>query len=77
MHTLRDNQGFLPDYKQLVMTLTGLKKVTGSVIKMVMLGQYQMGRGLPYPPGPLNPAYDRAGLRSWYSRKQRPTRVTG
>ncbi len=49
-HALRDNQGRLPDYKQLVTTPTGLKKVTRWVIEMGMLGQYQTARGLLYPP---------------------------
>jgi hypothetical protein len=56
-HALRDNQGRLLDYKQLVMTLTGLKKVTRWVIKRGILGQYQRARGvlyLPVPPSPAN-----------------------
>jgi tubulin alpha len=57
-HALRDNQGRLPDYKQLVTTLTGLKKVTRWVIERGMLGQYQRARGLLYPPGPPSPAND-------------------
>jgi hypothetical protein len=57
-HALRDNQGRLPDYKQLVTTSTGLKKVTRWVIEKGMLGQYQRARGLLYPPGPPYPAND-------------------
>ena len=57
-HALRDNQGRLPDYKQLVTTPTGLKKVTRWVIERGMLGQYQRARGLLYPPGPPSPAND-------------------
>jgi hypothetical protein len=55
-HALRDDQGRLLDYKQLVTTPTGLKKVTRWVIKRGMLGQYQRARGLLYPPGPPSPA---------------------
>jgi hypothetical protein len=44
----RDDLGLLPglpsDYKQLVTTPTGLKKVTRWVIEMGMLGQYQRAR---------------------------------
>jgi hypothetical protein len=47
------------------------------VIERGMLCQYQWARGLLYPPGPPSPANNLAGLRSWYSRKQRHTRVTG
>ncbi len=50
------NQGRLPDYKQLVTTPTGLKKVTRWVTDRGMLGQYQRARGLFYPPGPPSPA---------------------
>jgi hypothetical protein len=57
-HALRDNQGHPPDYKQLVTTPTGLKKVTRCVIVRGMLGQYQRARGLLYPPGPPSPASD-------------------
>jgi hypothetical protein len=57
-HALRDDQGCLPDYKQLLTTLTGLKKVTRWVIERRMLGQYQRARGLSYPPGPPSPAND-------------------
>ncbi len=57
-HALRDNQGHLPDYKQLVTTPTGLKKVTRWVIERGMLGQYQRARGLLNPPGPPSPAND-------------------
>ncbi len=57
-HALRDNQGHLPDYKQLVTTLTGLKKVTRWVIERGMLGQYKRAKGLLYPPGPPSPAND-------------------
>jgi hypothetical protein len=57
-YTLRDNQGCLLDYTQLVMTLTGLKKVTRWVIERGMLGQYQRARGLLYPPGPPSQAND-------------------
>jgi hypothetical protein len=55
---LRDDQGNLPDYKQLVTTPTGLKKVTRWVIERGMLGQYQRARGLLYLPGPPSPAND-------------------
>jgi hypothetical protein len=47
-HALRDDQGSLPDYGQLVTTLTGLKMVTRWVIERGMLGQYQRARGLLY-----------------------------
>jgi hypothetical protein len=57
-HALRDNQGRLQDYKQLVTTLTGLKKVIRWVIERGKLGKYQRARGLLYPPGPLSPAHD-------------------
>ncbi len=70
-HTLRDNQGRLPDYKQLVTTPTGLKKVTRWVIERGMLGQYQRARGFLYPPRPPSQANNCAGQRSWYSRRQR------
>jgi hypothetical protein len=43
-YTLRDYQGRLQDYKQLVTTPTGLKKVTRWVIERGMLGQYQRAR---------------------------------
>jgi hypothetical protein len=56
-HALRDNQGRLLDFKQLVTTLTGLK-VTRWVIERGMLGQYQRARGILYPPGPFSPAND-------------------
>jgi hypothetical protein len=39
-YALRDNQGRLPDYKQLVTTPIGLKKVTRWVIEKGLLGQY-------------------------------------
>ncbi len=55
-HALRDNQGPLPDYKQLVTTPTGLKKVTRWVIERGILGQYQRARGLFHPPWPPSPA---------------------
>ncbi len=57
-HALRDNQDHLPDYKQLIKTLTGLKKFTGWVIERGILGQYQRARSLFYPPGPHSPAND-------------------
>ena len=57
-HALRDNQGRLLDYRQLVTTPTCLKKVTRWVIERGMLGQYQRARGLLYPPGPPSPAND-------------------
>jgi hypothetical protein len=53
---VRDNHDYLPCYELLVMTLTGLKKVTIWVIEREMLGQYQKARGLIYPPGPSSPA---------------------
>jgi hypothetical protein len=56
--TARDNQGRLPDYKQLVTTPTGLKKVTRWMIKRGMLGQYQRASGLLYLPGPSTLAID-------------------
>jgi hypothetical protein len=57
-HALGDDQGRLPDYKQLVTIATGLKKVTTWVIERGMLGQYQRARGLFYLPGPPSPAND-------------------
>ncbi len=55
-HALRDNQGHLPDCKQLLTTPTGLQKVTKWVIKRGILGQYRWARGFLYPPGPSSPA---------------------
>ncbi len=57
-HALRDNQGHLPGYKQLVTTPTGLKKVTRWVFERAMLGKYKRARGLLYPPGPPSTAND-------------------
>jgi hypothetical protein len=50
-HALRDNQGHLPDFKQLLTTPTGLQKVTKWVIQRGILGQYRRARGFLYPPG--------------------------
>jgi hypothetical protein len=44
-HALRDNQGHLPDFKQLLTTLTGLQKVTKWVIEREILCQYHWARG--------------------------------
>jgi hypothetical protein len=55
---LRDNQDHLPDYKQLVTTPAGLKKVTRWVIERGILGQYQRARCLLHPPVPPSPAND-------------------
>ncbi len=55
-HALRDNQGHLPDFKQLLTTPTGLQKVTKWVIERGILGQYRRARGFLYPPGPSSPA---------------------
>ncbi len=57
-HALRDNQGHLLDYKQLITTLTGLKMVTRWVTERVMLSLYQKARGLLNPPEPSSPAND-------------------
>ncbi len=55
-HALRDDLGHLPDYKQLVTTLTGIKKVTRWVIEKGTLGQYKRARVPLYPPGPSSSA---------------------
>ncbi len=55
-HALRDNQGHLPDFKQLLTTPTGLQKVTKWVIQRGILGQYRRARGFLYPPVPSSPA---------------------
>jgi hypothetical protein len=57
-HALRDNQGRLPDSRELVMTPTGLKNVTKWLMQRGILGQYQRARGLLYPPGCPSPAYN-------------------
>ncbi len=54
-HQLRDDQGRLPDYKQLLTTPEGLQKVTRWVIQRGILGQYRRARGFLYPPGPSSP----------------------
>jgi hypothetical protein len=56
MQEFRYNLGNLPDYRQLVTTLTCLKKATLFVIERKMLDQYQWVRGLFHQPGPLSPA---------------------
>ncbi len=53
---LRDRQGYLPGYKQLVTTPTDLKKITRLVIERGMLGQYQRARGLLNPHLPTSPS---------------------
>ncbi len=57
-HALRDAQGHLPDYKQLVTTPTGLQNVTGRVIDRGILGHYHRARGFLYPHRPSSPAND-------------------
>ncbi len=49
-HQLRDSQGRLPDFKQLLSTPEGLQKVTRWVIQRGILGQYRRARGFLYPP---------------------------
>jgi hypothetical protein len=57
-HSLRDDQGRLSDYKQLVTTPSGLKKVTRWVIKRGLLSQFMRAKGLLYPPELPSPASD-------------------
>jgi hypothetical protein len=57
-HDLRDNQGHVPDYKQLVTTPAGLKKVIRWVIEIGLLGLYQKTRPLLYPLGPSSVTND-------------------
>ncbi len=51
-HALRDDQGHLLGYKQLVTTAKGFQKVTRGGNEKQILGQYQRARGFLYPPRP-------------------------
>jgi hypothetical protein len=55
-HALRDNQGHLPDFKQLFTIPTGLRNVTRCVIQRGILDQFRRARGFLYPWKPLSPA---------------------
>ncbi len=55
-HTLRDDQGHLLDFKQLLTTPKGLQKVTKWVMQRGIQGQYCRARGFLYPPGSSSPA---------------------
>ncbi len=49
---LRDSQGHLPDFKQLLSTPERQQKAMKWLIQMGILGQYRWARGFIYPPGP-------------------------
>jgi hypothetical protein len=53
---LEDDQGHLPDCRQLLTTPAGLQKVTKWAIERGILGQYQRTRGFLYQLGPSSPA---------------------
>jgi hypothetical protein len=55
---MRDSQGCLLDYKQLITTLTSLKKVTRLITERGMLSWYYKAMGLHYPLALLSPAND-------------------
>jgi hypothetical protein len=55
-HALRISQEGLPDFKQLLTTLTGLQKVTRCVFERGILGKYLLARGFVHSPAPSSPA---------------------
>jgi hypothetical protein len=61
-HTIRDNQGWIPNYKDIVKPQTELRNISRCMIQRRRLGQ--RARGLLNPPEPPYPANDWAGLQS-------------